>query len=489
METTNGANGEASENNADTSPKSEAEEEVFSWTKQWYPVLPESYLSDKKPAPIAVLGRDLVIWKTAEGGISVLEDSCPHRRAPLSTGKIVGDRLACRYHGWEFDVSGSCTKIPMDVASQKYVGKFCAKSYHAQIEGGLLWIFMDDAETNPPPVPQEIVNENTAGWMMYVSPVSFLSQIENTFDPTHAPFTHEGQMTFGGSSYAPENAVPMERYELTEPLSSRGFALEHSPYQKTPHGVPEMFTTRQFVPPCTSITKSPKFSANLHFVPSKPGETIVVAQFGGGSPKKKNSTLRRLLPNRLKVAMKDFTHYWFQVSDRRYKFLMQDQLTMQGQDCRKVMDQKWDDLTPTTSDAGVKAMQRWMRRYGGFGPFPLLEMSAHQGKEMSVWDSHGRYSPQFHAAMKRLVRVEKMTNKISAISMGSSLLGVVASGLSFAIQRRARLSTGLLISTLTFLVLSSAARVISQLCSKLLAKAIVTKESDAHLETMETFAS
>mmetsp|Transcript_34441 Transcript_34441/g.52033 ORF Transcript_34441/g.52033 Transcript_34441/m.52033 type:complete len:204 (+) Transcript_34441:520-1131(+) len=115
---------------------------------------------------------------------------------------------------------------------------------------------------------------------------------------------------------------------------------------------------------------------------------------------------------------------------------MQDQLTMQGQDFCKVMHQKWSDVTPTPSDAGVKAMQRWMRQYGSFGPFPLNELSAHQGREMSSWDSHGRYCPQCQETIRRLDRAEKILNKISSISLGSSLLGVAVSSLLYETQKR-----------------------------------------------------
>jgi phenylpropionate dioxygenase-like ring-hydroxylating dioxygenase large terminal subunit len=53
-------------------------------------------------------------WK-AEGGVwKAVEDSCPHRMAPLSLGFINNDRqLVCRYHGWEFNGDGKATCIPM----------------------------------------------------------------------------------------------------------------------------------------------------------------------------------------------------------------------------------------------------------------------------------------------------------------------------------------------------------------------------------------
>ncbi len=42
-----------------------------------------------------------------------MRDSCPHRGIPLSYGWFDGERVTCRYHGWEFEpCSGQCALIP-----------------------------------------------------------------------------------------------------------------------------------------------------------------------------------------------------------------------------------------------------------------------------------------------------------------------------------------------------------------------------------------
>ncbi len=41
-----------------------------------------------------------------------MQDLCPHRGAALSLGKLHGDRVACPFHGFEFDPTGRCTVIP-----------------------------------------------------------------------------------------------------------------------------------------------------------------------------------------------------------------------------------------------------------------------------------------------------------------------------------------------------------------------------------------
>jgi len=59
-----------------------------------------------------LLGRPVVLWRMDDEYHAFL-NICPHRYAqviPQASG--CGQRLACQYHGWEFDCSGSTRKIP-----------------------------------------------------------------------------------------------------------------------------------------------------------------------------------------------------------------------------------------------------------------------------------------------------------------------------------------------------------------------------------------
>lgn len=87
-----------------------ADRAVFQWTKQWYPLLPLKLLDESQGEGYAsgvpeiqrqsILGRDVVLWKDAEGRWRAVEDRCAHRLAALSLGSVKEDgTLACRYHG------------------------------------------------------------------------------------------------------------------------------------------------------------------------------------------------------------------------------------------------------------------------------------------------------------------------------------------------------------------------------------------------------
>lgn len=77
---------------------SELEASPLDWTAHWYAVAMTSALDPSRPNPIALLGKDLVLWKDmSTGEWRCFEDRCPHRAVPLSEGKVWPDgSLMCR---------------------------------------------------------------------------------------------------------------------------------------------------------------------------------------------------------------------------------------------------------------------------------------------------------------------------------------------------------------------------------------------------------
>jgi len=80
----------------------------------WHPVAAAHSLGGgENIVATRVLGQDLAVWRSATGLAQAWLDRCPHRGVRLSLGRVVGDRLACAYHGWEFAAeSGLCVAIP-----------------------------------------------------------------------------------------------------------------------------------------------------------------------------------------------------------------------------------------------------------------------------------------------------------------------------------------------------------------------------------------
>lgn len=94
--------------------ETQLKDEKFNWYEHWYPVMPICDLDKSRPLGKKILGIDVVIWwDKNENEWKVMDDSCPHRLAPLSEGRIdQWGRLQCVYHGWCFGGSGDCKFIP-----------------------------------------------------------------------------------------------------------------------------------------------------------------------------------------------------------------------------------------------------------------------------------------------------------------------------------------------------------------------------------------
>lgn len=60
-----------------------------------------------KPVRVEIGGHGLVVFRTRNGNVGVLDDSCAHRRMKLSCGKVEGECVVCPYHGWTFDRHGA----------------------------------------------------------------------------------------------------------------------------------------------------------------------------------------------------------------------------------------------------------------------------------------------------------------------------------------------------------------------------------------------
>jgi len=80
----------------------------------WWAIALSEEVSGDKPLGLRCGDDEIVLFRGDDGQVRALENRCPHRRVPLSLGKIKpGGRIQCGYHGWTYDGdSGACVVIP-----------------------------------------------------------------------------------------------------------------------------------------------------------------------------------------------------------------------------------------------------------------------------------------------------------------------------------------------------------------------------------------
>jgi nitrite reductase/ring-hydroxylating ferredoxin subunit len=60
------------------------------------------------PRLVEVSGLRIVLTRVGDA-VYACGDVCAHKGGPLSDGKLSGTRLACPWHGWQYDVrTGQC---------------------------------------------------------------------------------------------------------------------------------------------------------------------------------------------------------------------------------------------------------------------------------------------------------------------------------------------------------------------------------------------
>ncbi len=161
----------------------------------WQPVMKSADLR-KKPRRITLEGQEIVLYRT-ETGIAALRDMCPHRAASLSRGRLHGDRIACPYHGWQFDPTGRCTHIPLHDGPlpQRRV-----RAWQAQEAHGLIFLTRNAEEAGSIPAPVWDGQPKVERILEIRAEATLADAVENVLDPIHTLFVHRGLIRSGGGA-------------------------------------------------------------------------------------------------------------------------------------------------------------------------------------------------------------------------------------------------------------------------------------------------
>ncbi len=158
----------------------------------WY-VAAEAAEVGQAPLGRLILGEAVVLYRTSQGRAVALEDRCCHKRAPLHRGRVTGDCIACGYHGFEFDPSGACVRVP---GLDQVPAHTRVRSYPLVERYRYLWIWMGPAaEADPETIPDFHTNHDPAwaatGTRLPVA-ADYLLMVENLLDLSHVGFIHAG---------------------------------------------------------------------------------------------------------------------------------------------------------------------------------------------------------------------------------------------------------------------------------------------------------
>lgn len=157
----------------------------------WYVAALSSELSDNVISR-ELLGKQMMICRMSDG-VAMLEDSCPHRFAPLSRGKRHESSIECGYHGLRFDRMGKCVLNPHGDGRISSRGQVTA--WPTIEKYGFIWFWPGDAsivdEAQIPPYPFNADPSHFAVVYGYIDvQANYQLLVDNLLDLSHVEYLH-----------------------------------------------------------------------------------------------------------------------------------------------------------------------------------------------------------------------------------------------------------------------------------------------------------
>lgn len=179
---------------ADTTTQSAATASApASLANYWHPIGMSTEIG-QQPKPFKLLGEPIVAFRD-EQGVAAFKDLCIHRGTALSLGYITDGRLTCPYHGWEYDRSGTCVRIPSLPEGSSIPRKARAIVYQVQEKYGLVWVALKDPVAPIPFWPENAWDDPKYHAFLACRQTWNASAgraVENAMDFSHFNFVHKG---------------------------------------------------------------------------------------------------------------------------------------------------------------------------------------------------------------------------------------------------------------------------------------------------------
>lgn len=146
-------------------------------------------------------GRDLVLWRDADGVAHVQSAYCPHLGANIAVGgRVDGQLIECPFHHWRFDGSGKVAEIDY---AQRLNEKACLPTYPVEERHGVVMAWYHPEGEAPSYSLPDVPEVSDPEW---VGPFSTAHRIgtclqemaENTADAAHFVTIHRHP---GAASY------------------------------------------------------------------------------------------------------------------------------------------------------------------------------------------------------------------------------------------------------------------------------------------------
>jgi phenylpropionate dioxygenase-like ring-hydroxylating dioxygenase large terminal subunit len=197
----------------------------------WHPIAMAAEVVEQ-PRRFMLLGEPIVAFRDAQG-VAAFKDLCIHRGTALSLGTVTDGRITCPYHGWEYDRSGTCVRIPSLPEGSVIPRKARAIVYRTQEAYGLVWAALEEPVAPIPSWPEDPWNNpqfhvflaTRQTWKANAGRV-----VENAMDFSHFNFVHKGLTELADGPVISPHTVERTDYGLHYEYYDTSITREYSLY-------------------------------------------------------------------------------------------------------------------------------------------------------------------------------------------------------------------------------------------------------------------
>ena len=388
----------------------------ITFPRTWVPMASIQELDPQRPTPLQFHGQRYIAYHDTQSWV-VLDDSCPHRLAPLSEGRVNEKGiLECSYHGWGFGSNGTCVQIPQ--FDRPVEERSQVQSYPVQVHKNVLfvWPWSDEdpliCAKDPWRAPEHMVSSVPLNPNTYTRdlPYGWSTLVENIVDPSHVPWAHHGLQ---GTR---EDAIPINMTVPVVTNSGFNFSFEDRTMKMMRQCLG--FFRAPYVVSYTGTfnsTQRPFFNLTTLLIPTKPGWSRIIIYSGGDEKqaKKKKFSVFGLLVKVLPVWL------LHQFSNR---FLDTDLVFLHVQEQERKFQNYY---MPAASDRCIVALQKWIREYA---PDDSSLPPRIEDKRL-LFDHYQQHTDQCRHCNRALQRIRKGKTRSFQLMIASVLLlslGVVA---------------------------------------------------------------
>jgi nitrite reductase/ring-hydroxylating ferredoxin subunit len=249
--------------------------------RYWTPACLSSEIPtpDCVPLRVRLLGENLVAFRDTDGRIGLTAENCPHRGASLFFGRNEECGLRCPYHGWKFDVDGTCVDMPSEPPDSNFKNKIHLRTYPVHESGGIIWTYMGPADTMTPFRDfgtDELPPGRTYAQKQHTT-CNWVQAMEGNLDSAHISWLHQfnavEDIPDDGSDKPgyPSNAMSWKfwRHDRAPRLQVEDtwYGYRYAGMRTTPNGNTHVRITDYCVPYTTVVASNPFTTRQGMFIP------------------------------------------------------------------------------------------------------------------------------------------------------------------------------------------------------------------------------